>query len=142
MTIAPAPMHVLPHLLPTCRTSRLALFAVRRMGAHGLLDAHAAHAILNAFGKDFRRPLVLMRALMAEIAANSAGAVVIAPCCCGRMTAAEEALLAVLARAETEPEAARLLLADLLGIRRVDSVLATATLLAAAFADAGLPISG
>ena len=58
-----------------------------------------------------------------------------------RMTAAESAVLTVLARAETAPDTARLLLADLLGIRRIDGVLASATALAAAFADAGRPIT-
>lgn len=146
MTIAPAPSsnpaQMLPRALPACPNSRLALFVVRRMGAHGLPDAHAAHAMVNGFGEGFRRPLVLMRALMADIATSATGTVAIAPCCCARMTTAESALLTILARAETTPETARLLLADLLGLRRVDGVLATATLLAAAFADAGRPISG
>ena len=54
----------------------------------------------------------------------------------------EGALLTILSRAETAPEVARLLLADLLGLRRVDGVLASATILSAAFADAGRPICG
>jgi len=138
---APAPIQMLPHALPACPNTRLALFAIRRMGAHGLLDAHAAHAMVNGFGEGFRRPLVLMRALMTDIATSATGTVAIAPCCCVRMTSAEAALLTILARAEIAPDAACLLLADLLGLRRVDGVLATATLLAAAFADAGRPIS-
>ena len=145
MTIAPAnpnPGLMLPHSVPACPNTRLALFAIRRIGAHGLSDAHAAHAMVNGFGEGFRRPLVLMRAMMADIATSGTGTVAIAPCCCARMTTAESALLTILARAETMPETARLLLADLLGVRRVDGVLATATLLAAAFADAGRPISG
>ena len=139
---APAPIQLLPHALPACPNTRLALFAIRRMGAHGLADAHAAHAMLGGFGEGFRRPLILMRALMLDIATSATGTVAIAPCCCARVTAAEAALLTTLARAETAPETARLLLADLLGRRRVDGVLATTTLLAAAFADAGRPISG
>ena len=144
MTIAPTPaantMSALPHALPGCRDARLALFALRRMGAHGLADAHAANAFVGGFGEGFRRPLVLMRALMADIAANSTCPIAIAPCCCARMTSAERALLTILARAETASENARLLLGDLLGTRRIDGVLASAMALSQAFADAGRPI--
>ncbi|MDB5705415.1 MAG: hypothetical protein JWN66_2531 [Sphingomonas bacterium] len=142
VTPAPAPSQMLPHAMPACPNGRLALFAIRRMGAHGLADAHAAHAMLNGFGESFRRPLVLMRALMADLAGSAAGNIAIAPCCCMRMTAAESAVLTILAQVETAPEKAQLLLADLLGIRRVDGVLASAAALSAAFADAGRPISG
>ena len=134
--------HVLPHSLPLCANARLALFAVRRMGAHGLADARAAHALLTAFGESFRRPLTLLRAMMADLAASATASIAIAPCCCTRMTAAEAALLTVLTRAETQPEAARLLMADLLGVRHVDGVLASAAAVTAAFADAGRPIDG
>lgn len=126
--------------LPDCQSARLALIAIRRMGAHGLADAAAAHLLLTAFGPAFRRPLVLLRALMADLAANARGTIAIAPCCCTRMTGAESALLAVLARAEREPEAARLLMADLLGHRAIDGTLAAATAVTAAFADCGRPI--
>ena len=102
--------HALPHGLPACANARLALFAIRRMGAHGLADAPAASAILNGFGLHFRRPLMLLRAFMHDMATNSAAAVQIAPCCCLRMTSAESALVAILARVETDPASARLLL--------------------------------
>jgi hypothetical protein len=132
----------LPHLLPACPNGRVALFAMRRMGAHGLADARAAHALFTAFGREFRRPLTLLRALMADLAAAASDTIAIAPCCCARMTPAEEALLTVLVRAETAPAAARLLLVDLLGTARVDGVLASAAALSAAFADAGRPVTG
>jgi hypothetical protein len=128
--------------MTSCANARLALFGFRRMGAHGLDDARAAHAFLTGFGRSFRRPLVLMRALVADISSGAAHPIRIAPCCCSRQTAAESALLAVLARAETQPDAAHLLLADMLGVRRADGVLAGATALAAAFADEGRPIAG
>ncbi len=123
----------LPHLLPACPNARIALFAIRRMGAHGLADARAAHALFTAFGRDFRRPLTMMRTLMADVAASAAGTIAIAPCCCARMTPAEAALLTVLARVETRPETARLLMAD--------GVLASAAAVSAAFADAGRPVT-
>ena len=138
---APALAALLPHRLPRDADARLVLFAMRRMGAHGLADARAAEALVVAFGQAFRRPLVLLRALMADIAGAATAPVAIAPCCCARTTSAEAALVTVLARAETEPEAARLLLADLLGTCAVDGVLASATAAAAAFADAGRPVT-
>lgn len=141
MTHAIAAMQILPHLLPPCANARVALFAMRRMGAYGLADARAAHAMFTTFGERFRRPLILMRALMSDMAATSASPIAIAPCCCARMTSAESALLTILARAETAPETARLLMADLLGLRRIDGVLASATALAVAFADEGRPIA-
>ncbi|MCP3735291.1 hypothetical protein M9979_10455 [Sphingomonas sp. RP10(2022)] len=130
----------LPHALPACPNARIALFTLRRMGAHGLHDARASHALFTAFGEDFRRPLVLMRALMSDLAGTAADTIAIAPCCCARMTAAERALLTVLARVETAPDTARLLLSDLLGVRRVDAVLASMAVVATAFADDGRPI--
>ncbi|MDP1026535.1 hypothetical protein Q5H91_04875 [Sphingomonas sp. KR1UV-12] len=131
---------LLPHALPHCPNARLALFAIRRMGAHGLADARAAHAMFTAFGQGFRRPLVLMRAMMTDLATHAAGTIAIAPCCCSRMTPAESALLAVLARVETAPDSARLLMADLLGIRRVEATLMSAAAVSAAFADEGRPV--
>ena len=142
MTDATAATLALPHALPACVNARIALFAIRRMGAQGLADARAAAALVDAFGAGFRRPLTLLRALMADLAATAAGPITIAPCCCARMTPSEAALLMVLARAETQPEAARLLMADLLGVRRIDGVLASAAAVAVAFADGGRPIAG
>lgn len=130
----------LPHAMPPCRNAQVALFALRRMGAFGLADAHVAHAFVGSFGESFRRPLILMRVLMAELAETATLPIAIAPCCCGRVTPAEQALLTVLSRADTAPDTARLLLADLLGNRRIDGVLASASAVAQAFADAGRPI--
>ena len=140
MTDLTTTIAALPHTLPACPNARIALFALRRMGAHGLHDARASHAMFTAFGQDFRRPLVLMRALMAELAGTAADTIAIAPCSCPRMTAAERTMLTILSRVETAPDAARLLLGDLLGVRRVDGVLASAAVLATAFADDGRPI--
>jgi len=57
------------------------------------------------------------------------------------MTPAEAALLSILARVETAPDTARLLMTDLLGVRRVDGVLTSAAAVAAAFADEGRPVT-
>lgn len=132
----------LPSLQPEDPGARLLLFGVRQMGAHGLHDACAAHAFVTAFGKGFQRPLVLLRALMAEISTASAGPIQIAPWCCPRMTGPEASLLEVLARTRTSPMAATMLLADLLGVRDAGGVAAMAQALAHAFADMGLPLDG
>lgn len=130
----------LPHVLPDDTNARLLLFAFRRMGACGLNDAHAAHALLQAFGKGFRRPLVLLRAMMTDLAHLATCPITIAPCCCRRMTQAEATILTIVARVETMPDLAHLLLADLIGVRRPDGVLASIGVLAQAFADAGRPV--
>ena len=133
---------ILPHPLPVCANARILLFAIRRMGAHGLADAHAAQVMVTAFGHGFRRPLVLMRTLMAELASTAAGMIAIAPCCCARMTPAEAALIAIVARVDGATDTARLLATDLLGVRRVEPVLMAAGAVANAFADAGRPVAG
>ncbi|MBO9623214.1 MAG: hypothetical protein J7500_10930 [Sphingomonas sp.] len=130
----------LPALQPQDAGARLLLFAIRQMGAHGLHDACAAHAFVTAFGRGFQRPLVLLRALMAEMSAASAGPIQIAPWCCPRMTGAEATLLEVIGRARTNQIAAAVLLADLLGVRDATSIAVTAEALSLAFADLGLPL--
>ena len=45
--------------------------------------------MLGAFGRSYRRPLVLMRAMMLELARASSRKILVAPCCCARMTADE-----------------------------------------------------
>ncbi len=141
MTDTQTAIALLPHAMPECPNARLALFAMRRMGANGLADARASHTLFTAFGQGFRRPLVLLRALMADLAGTSAGTIAIAPCCCARMTPAEAAMLTILARVETAPDSARYLMSDLLGVRRIDGVLASAAAVAAAFADEGRPVT-
>lgn len=131
----------LPAVQPDHAAQRLLLFAFRQMGAHGLDDASAAHAFVASFGKHFRRPLLLLRTLMMEISAAAARPVQIAPWCCCRMSGSERALLAVMTRATTNERAANLLLADMLGVRDASGPLATATALAFAFADLGLPLT-
>lgn len=147
MTTLPAPAPAampaaLPHPLPAAYGDRLLLLAIRRMGAHGLADAHVAQSFVTAFGGGFRRPLVLARSFMAELAATATTTIAIAPCCCARMTWAEGALLTAISQAECRPDAARLLLADVMAERRADAIVASAAALSAAFADAGMPIGG
>ena len=119
---------------------RLLIFAFRQIGANGLDDACAAHAFVTAFGKDFRRPLILLRTLMMDLSSASTRPIQIAPWCCSRVTPDENALLAVLDKSLTCQASANLLLADMLGVRAASGPLATATALAGAFADMGMPL--
>ncbi len=132
----------LPHPLPLTRDTALFLFAVRRLGAHGLADAQLANHFVSAFGSGFQRPLITLRVMMTEIASVASTPILIAPCCCMRMTASEATLIEVMRRLSGQPLAARALLADLLGNRCVDGVLATMALVESAFADAGRRIRG
>lgn len=127
-------------LQPDDSARRLVIFGFRQMGAYGLDDACTAHSFMTAFGKDFRRPLILMRTLMLELSQSSQGPIQIAPWCCARLTPAEASLLAVLGASMTNDRAAGLLLADMLGVRDASGPLATATALAIAFADMGMPL--
>lgn len=133
--------HNLPHLTPEDDTRRLILFAMRQMGAKGLDDAATAHAFMTHFGRDFRRPLTLMRTLMLEVSRAAAGPIAIAPWCCRRMTAQEATLIAAIERAPGNPDAAGLLLADLMGKRDPAAALPAAQALAFALQDCGRPLS-
>lgn len=140
MTSPASLAETLPALQPEDAGARLLLFGVRQMGMHGLADACAANAFVTAFGKGFQRPLVLLRALMADMAASATGPIQIAPWCCPRMTGSEAALLAVLGRVRDNPQVAGLLLKDLLGVRDSSGTLSTAHALSNAFSDLGLPL--
>ncbi len=132
--------HPLPRALPQNDAARLFLLGVRRMGAHGLNDAHAAEAFMTTFGASFLRPLLAMRVMMNELAATASTPITIAPCCCARMTGAEAALIDITSRIRDQPHTAHILMADLIGNKQVDGVLATMALVASAFADLGKPI--
>lgn len=118
----------LPLPLPRLPAERVMLIAMRRMGAHGLHDAHAAMLIFNTYGIGFRRPLVLLRAFMMELARGAQRQIVIAPCCARRMTRDEGRLLACL----SGPELAETVLRELCGTRDVAAVHSVAVMMAQA----------
>jgi hypothetical protein len=136
----PSTTDLLPHVTPEDSGARLFLQGVRRMGVGGLNDAHAANMMIGAFGLSFRRPLVLLRALMAELARASHRTIMIAPSCCCRMTAAESMLLGAVARAQEKPHLAHDIFCRLCGTDSVAEVLSSAQAIAQAFADLGRPI--
>lgn len=126
---------------PQTRTERLIVYALRRIAAHGLNDAHAANALMGSFGMSYRRPLVLLRAYMAEIARASQRQITIAPCCCPRMTQDEGRLLSVLAVANSNTSSARYHLGVLAGTTNILPALSAAMALSDALADLGQPVS-
>ncbi|MFC0305586.1 DUF6628 family protein [Rhizorhabdus histidinilytica] len=131
---------LLPHGAPDDSGALLFLQTVRRMGVGGLGDAYAVSLLIGAFGLSFRRPLVLTRALMAELARASQRSIMIAPSCCCRMTLAESILLGAVATAREQPAAAHRRLRQLCGVDRALGILSSAQAVAQAFADLGRPI--
>ena len=98
----PATSTALPFASPADKNRRLLLYCMRRMGAFGLHDAHAANAMLGTFGMAYQRPLVMLRAFMAETTRTSSRKISIAGCCCPRMTFDEARLIDAIASSETD----------------------------------------
>lgn len=124
---------------PAGDNSRLLLFGIRRMAAGGLNDAHAAHAFFISFGLAYRRPLVLLRALMAEMSRAASGKIMVAPCCCPRMTAAESAVMEAISTEDRHT--AHDLLSATLNVDNCVGALMSAEAVGQAFADLGRPLS-
>ena len=131
---------ILKDRCPPEENGRLLLFAVRRVATGGLNDAHVANAFLSAFGLAYRRPLVLLRALMAELSRVSQRKILVAPTCCPRMTGAEGAMMTVISDALDDPHAAHRLLCATLGVENCLGALSSAQALGQAFADLGRPL--
>lgn len=130
----------LPYPAPTDGMQRMTLITLRRMGAHGIRDAQAALLFINAFGKDFRKPLVLLRAFMVELARVSARRITLAPCCALRMTADEARLIGILATAAAAQCTAARHLSELAGTGAIGAPLSTAAAFGDAVADLGRPL--
>jgi hypothetical protein len=130
----------LPFAAPVEPTRRLLLYCLRRMGAHGLNDAHAANAMLTTFGITYRRPLVMLRVFVQETAHMAARKISISGCCCMRMTFDEARLIEAVATAHDDPRGASLLLRQAMGCDRELGALCAAQAVHAAFADLGRPL--
>ena len=120
---------LLPLPLPVDVSQRLVLRCLRRMAAHGIRDAQAALLMLEHFGIHFRRPLVLLRAFVAELAQSAERRITLAPCCAMRMTLDEGRIVGALAAAAENPVCASQHLQQLTGNSQIASPLS----LAAAF---------
>ena len=128
---------MLPYHAPEEHPARLLLYAFRRMGAHGLNDAQAANAMLGTFGQSYRCPLVLLRALMAEMARTAQAKISIAGCCCARMTQDEALLIEAISQSNADARGAHELLANALGTADCIGALVTVQALEVAFFDLG-----
>ncbi len=76
----------LPVPFPSGETEQTVLVLLRRMAVHGLHDANATVLAIDRFGTGFRKPLVLLRCFLLELARASRRNIAIAPCCAPRMT--------------------------------------------------------
>ncbi|MET0374407.1 MAG: DUF6628 family protein [Rhizorhabdus sp.] len=132
---------LLPHPLPAQIQARLLLFAIRRMAIGGLDDAQAAHAFVTRFGLGFRRPLILLRATMAELSRVAQRRLALAPCCCGRTTQDEAALLSAFTTALPDARQAHDGLARTLAVQNCLGALTSMQAVAAAFEDLGSPLA-
>lgn len=128
---------ILPHAAPIDGPTRALLVAMRRMAVHGLHDAGAALLMFEHFGLHFRKPLVLMRALLMEVSQTTRQPIQIAPCCAPRMTPAEHALMSAIAGAADNPAKASRHLQELTQAPSIEGLLATTRVLASAIQDSG-----
>lgn len=135
-----APHLDLPSPIPGGYGNRLFLYTLRRMATAGVNDAHAANALLGAFGRSYRRPLVLMRAMMLELARTANRKILVAPCCCARMTADEAVLMQAIGTALRNPPCAYDSLATLLGSDDALGALTCLQAVAQAHGDLGRPL--
>ena len=138
--VLPTPPLV-PHVAPTNPYARLLLFGIRRMAAGGIGDAHAAHSFFIGFGLGYRRPLVLLRAFMSEVARLATVKLLVAPCCCPRMSDAEAILLDAITDACANPRGAHEALTNLLHVRECLGLVTSAQAVAQSFTDLCMPLT-
>jgi hypothetical protein len=132
---------LLPLPLPDGRIERSVLFAMRRMAAHGVRDVSAAWLILDLFSTGFRRPLVLLRAFMLELAHAATGPIRVAPCCAPRMTEHEGLIMLALFGAAGDMASAEDALAQLTGRNQVFEPLSAAAVFGRAIGEQA-PVRG
>jgi hypothetical protein len=133
----PALANPLPFAAPMVGTNQLLLYVIRRMGAHGLHDDAAANALLGVFGINYRRPMIMLRALMAETARGADKKILIAACCCARMTMDEARLIEAITTSLDDPRGASLLLRQAMGCDQDVGALSAAQAVCMAFEDLG-----
>jgi len=131
---------IVPHPQPECRVARTQLLAIRRMAAGGLDDADASNLFIGALGIGYRRPLMFLRLLMAEVSRVSEREIAIAPCCCPRMTEGEAAFLLAIECGRDHPHVARAALARMAGTLDMLPALSIAQALGDALDDIGRPL--
>lgn len=141
MTCPSPQSDLLPLPLPNESNQRLALRCLRRMAAQGPRDAQAALLAIEYFGIHFRRPLVLLRAFVTELAQSSERRITLAPCCAMRMTRDEGRIVGVLATAAAYPDCARYHLQQLTGSERIASPMSLAVAFSQTLTGLGHPLA-
>jgi hypothetical protein len=131
----------LPFAAPMVGTNQLLLYVIRRLGAHGLHDAAATNALLGVFGMNYRRPMIMLRAFMAETARGADKKILIAACCCARMTIDEARLIEAITTSLDDPRGASLLLRQTMGCDHDVGSLSAAQAVYLAFEDLGRTLS-
>ena len=131
---------LIPHRAPTEKVARTMLVAIRRLAVGGLTDAHATNILMGDFGMAYRRPLMFLRVLLAEVSRIAERQISIAPCCCPRMTEGEAAFLMIIDSARDQPERARAALARMAGTLDCLPALSVAQALGDALDDIGHPL--
>ncbi len=132
--------NLIPHPAPTERVARTLLVAIRRLAIGGLGDAHATNILIGDFGMAYRRPLLFLRILLAEISRVAERQITIAPCCCTRMTEGEAMFLMIINSARDQPASARATLARMTGSLDCLPAISVAQALADALEDIGYPL--
>lgn len=130
---------LLPLALPEQRTERALLVAVRRMAAHGVRDVSAAWLMIDLLSTGFRRPLVLLRAFMLELAHAASAPIRVAPCCAMRMTEHEGLIMTALFNAAGDLASAEDALTRLTGSPHVFEPLSAAAVFGRAIGENGPP---
>lgn len=119
-----------------------ALRIIRTMAIGGVNDARAAAMLMGQFGRAHRRPLILIRAMMLELARVSYRQIRLAPPCCRRITTDEALIIAALGREEAAFAQCYSDAAALLGHENVLGATTCFQAVSQCFADMGYPLSG
>lgn len=120
----------------------MVLLMIRKIAAGELDDSQLANLGYQAFGREFERPLTLIRAYLIETASASTRQLRIVRQNHPKMTHDEGMMLDALALVRPDADAAQALLRQLCGSADVSAPLAAAHLLARALIDLGCPLGG
>lgn len=135
----PSPVADLRPSMASATTTQLFLFVTRRMALCGIDDAMAASALMARFGAAYRRPLVLMRALLLELSRASQRKISLSAPCCVRRTDDENAMLRALTHGEGDSRACHAQTCRLLGLTSAIGATTCFQAVGQCFADLGAP---
>lgn len=131
----------LPLAVPNDPDLALVLALLRRMAARDLYEPEIAEIAHQGFGRNFERPLTLLRAYLIETASASTRQLRMAPGATGRMTDDEGRMLSILSAAAHSPNAVPVMLEELCASDQVEAPRAIVGLLANVLTQAGCPLT-